>query len=295
MVARAMSGVTAALLGSLWVGAAFAAPAPGLVEPEPRSYRAIRTAETMVIDGRADEQTWRDAPVDDRFVERTPEVGGTPPVRTTLQVAYDDDYLYVLLVCESERGDVIVRTLRRDNPGIFSDDAVYVKLDAAHNHRTGVSLGVNADGAQIDALGLDDGAQFLTEWDAVWTAETQRREDGYTAEFRIPFAILGIKSADEQTIGLDISRDHPSRNATYDWRIFVPPRSPIAASQFGHLEGLRSIRAQRAIEYTPYALARTNFRPEFTADPQRRPNLATGGDLRVQVGTGSYVEASVFT
>jgi len=269
--------------------------APSVTEPQPRSYPALRTTEAMTIDGRGDEQTWSRAVVDDRFRERTPEVGGTPPVRTTVQVAYDDDYLYVLIVCENEPGDVVVRTLRRDNPGIFSDDAVYVKLDAGHNHRTAVSLGVNADGAQIDALGLDDGQQFLTEWDAVWTAETERRNDGYTAEYRIPFAILGIKSADEQTIGLNISRDHPSRTATYDWRIMVPPRSPMAASQFGHLHGLRDIRAQRAVEYTPYALLRTNVQPSFTVDPRRRPNVATGGDVRVQVGSSSYVEASMFT
>lgn len=271
-------------------------PATGtVVEPEERTYRAIRTHESMKIDGRATEKTWAQAPTDDRFRERTPVVGAEPPVRTTLQVAYDDANLYVLLDCESEPGDVIVRTLRRDNRGIFSDDTVYVKLDAAHNHRDAVSLGVNAEGAQIDALGLADGQQFITEWDAVWTAEVVRRDDGYTVEYKIPFAILGIKSASEQTIGLNISRDHPSRNATYDWRIFVPPRSAMAASQFGHLEGLEDIQAQRAIEYTPYVLARTNFQPSFTVDPRRRPNVASGGDVRIQVGTNSYVEASLFT
>jgi Domain of unknown function (DUF5916)/Carbohydrate family 9 binding domain-like len=286
-------------LAAAWLALApkaLAAPASGsVVEPEPRSYRASRTVETMQIDGRATEETWRRAPIDDRFVERTPEVGGTPPVRTTLQVAYDDDFLYVLLDCESTPGDVIVRTLRRDNPGIFADDTVYVKIDAAHNHRDAVSLGVNAEGAQIDALGLSDGAQFLTEWDGVWAAEAVRRNDGYTVEYKIPFAILGVKSAREQTLGLNISRDLPSRNATYDWRIFVPPRSPMAASQFGHLEGLKDIRAQRAIEYTPYTLARTNFQPGLTLDPRLRPNIATGGDVRVQVGASSYVEASLFT
>lgn len=291
------SWVIVSIVGWLAVpGALSAAPASGpIVEPESRAIEAVRTVEAMQIDGHATEETWRRAPKDDRFVERTPEVGGTPPVRTTLQVAYDDDFLYVLLDCESEPGDVIVRTLRRDNPGIFSDDTVYVKLDAAHNHRDAVSLGVNAEGAQIDALGLGDGAQFLTEWDAVWIAETERRHDGYTVEYKIPFAILGIKSAKQQTIGLDISRDHPSRNATYDWRIFVPPRSPMAASQFGHLEGLRDIRAQRAIEYTPYTLLRTNFQPGLTLDPRRRPNVATGGNVRVQVGASSFVEASLFT
>ena len=293
-----MRGVIAPTVLAAWLAARslHAAPASGpLVEPEPRSIKAVRTVEAMQIDGRGTEETWIRAPKDDRFTERSPEVGGVPPVRTTLQVAYDDDFLYVLLVCESKPGDVIVRTLRRDNGGIFSDDTVYVKLDAFHNHRDAVSLGVNAEGAQIDALGLGDGAQYLTEWDAVWIAETERRHDGYTVEYKIPFAILGIKSAKEQTIGLDISRDHPSRNATYDWRLFVPPRSPMAASQFGHLEGLRDIKAKRAVEYTPYTLLRTNFRPQFTLDPRRRPNVATGGDLRVQVGASSYVEASLFT
>jgi len=221
------------------------------VEPEERTYRAVRTHEAMKIDGHATETTWKRAPKDDRFRERSPGLGATPPVRTTVQVAYDDTNLYVLIDCESEPGDIIVRTLRRDNGGIFADDAVYVKIDAAHNHRNAVSMGANAEGAQIDALGLADGSRFIIEWDAVWTAEVDRRDDGYTVEFRIPFAVLGIKSAAEQTIGFDISRDHPSRNATYDWRIFVPPRSPIASSQFGHVVGLRDIKALRAIEYTP--------------------------------------------
>lgn len=261
----------------------------------PRVYPAIRAVDPIVVDGKPNERTWQLAPIDDRFGERQPNLGATPPVRTTLQVAYDDQNLYVFLNAYSEPGDVVVRTLRRDNDGIFSDDAVYVKIDPSQDRRTAYSLGVNADGAQIDALGLEDGRQFILEWDGVWSAETQRREDGYTVEYRIPFAILGIKSADERTIGLNITRDHPSRNATYDWRIFVPPRSPMAASQFGEVPGLRNIRAQRAIEYTPYVLGRTNFEPGFAIDPRLRPNFAMGGDARVQIGAGSYVELSVLT
>lgn len=265
------------------------------LQPPPRSYRAVRTIDPMVIDGRDTEHTWALAEPDDRFGERQPELGATPPVRTVLKVAYDDLALYVLLACESKPGDIIVRTLRRDNPGIFSDDTVYVKLDPTHDRRTGYSFGVNADGAQIDALGLEDGRDFITQWDSVWTAEVERRDDGYTVEFRIPFAILGLKRTSERVMGLEISRDHPSRNATYDWRVIVPPRSPMAASQFGTLEGLRDIAGQRAIEFTPYAALRTNFRPEFTADPARRPNVASGGDVRAQIGAGSYAEASLLT
>lgn len=265
------------------------------VVAEPRVYEATRVVDTMVIDGKDDETTWKIAPLDDRFRERQPELDRTPPIRTTVRIAYDDLALYVFIDAQSRPGDVVVRTLRRDNSGIFSDDTVYVKVDPNHDRRTAYIFGVNADGAQVDALGLEDGRQWITEWDGVWEAETVRRDDGYTVEYRIPFAILGVKSADERTMGINITRDQPSRNATYDWRLIVPPRSPSSASQFGQVVGLRNIRAQRALEYLPYALARTNFKPSFTADPRRAPNLAAGGDVRLQIGAGSYVEASLLT
>ena len=286
---------------AILTGALLALAPPSATEPDPstapqtRRYQAVRAVDEIVIDGKADEKTWALAVEDDRFRERSPNLGQDAPYRTTIRVAYDDQNLYVFLDAHSKPGDVTVRTLRRDNRGIFSDDAVYVKLDPAYNRRSGYSFGVNADGAQIDALALEDGRDFITEWDGVWSAETVRREDGYTVEFAIPFAVLGIKSAESKTMGLNISRDVPSSNATYDWRLFVPPRSAMSASQFGQLEGLKNIRAGRAIELTPYALARTNFERNFSADPTRRPNVATGADLRVQIGAGSYAEASLLT
>ncbi len=267
----------------------------GRPNPGDRTYHAIRTIDRITVDGKMTERTWKEVPPDDRFAERQPDVGATPPVRTTIRIAYDDTNLYVFVEAFADPGDVIVRTLRRDNGGIYADDALTVKIDPSHRGRDGYSLGVNADGAQIDALGLDDGRQYVTEWDGVWYAETQRTDFGYTAEYQIPFAVLGIKSAESATIGFDLSRDHPSRNATYDWRLFVPPASPMSASQFGHVVGLRNVKGQRAIEFTPYALARTNFRPSFSADPARRPNVASGGDVRVQVGASSYVEGSFLT
>ncbi len=289
-----MSSAVLAVAASLGLAPA-AGPTQPPTEAPQRTYGAIRTLDPITVDGRGDEQTWAVAPADDRFAERQPDLGAKPPVRTTVRVAYDDAALYVLLECESKPGEITVRTLRRDNSGIFSDDSVYVKLDPTHDRRTGYSFGVNADGAQLDALGLEDGREFVTQWDAVWQAETTRRPDGFTVEYRIPFAILGLKSADSRVMGFEISRDHPRRNATYDWRLIIPPRSPMAASQFGELRGLRNIKGQRAIEFTPYALLRSNFTREFTVDPSRRPNFATGGDLRAQIGAGSYVEASLLT
>src|SRR5690606_24843051 len=42
-------------------------------------------------------------------------------------------------------------------------------------------------------------------------------------------------------IGLNFSRDHSRRTATYDWSLMPPPFSPIAASLYGRLTGLEVV------------------------------------------------------
>lgn len=270
----------------------FAAPP---VESEPREIEAVRATTPPKIDGRADDEVWHKTPADDRFVERQPNLGAKPPVRTTLQVAYDDKYLYFFVDAEQDPETILIRALRRDNGAIFADDTIGIKIDPFNDKRTAINFAINAAGAQLDLLSLEDGRVGRSEWDAVWSAETTVTERGWTAEYRIPFAVLGIKGGDTRKLGLDVTRDHQARNATYDWRLIIPPRSPTAASAFGTLSGLEGIAGGRAIEFTPYALGRTDFTDRFTLDPRRTPNLAVGGDVRVQVGTGSYIEGSVLT
>lgn len=286
-----MSIASLLLSWPLWQAPATAVPDAG----PPRSIEAVRTKEEMTIDGKSLEAVWSRAPVGGGFQEREPNLGGEPEFKTSFQVAYDANYLYVLVHADIDPGLIRVRTLKRDSFGIFGDSTISVKLDAHHDRRSAVNLAVNADGAQIDIMVLEDGRVGIPEWDAVWTAEVDRHDHGYTAEFKIPFAVLGVKGGDEFTMGLDITRDEPIRNATFDWRLIVPPRHPVSASSFGTLTGLKNIKARRALEFTPFVAASTDFQPIFRLDPRRRANVAAGADARIQVGTGSYVEASVLT
>lgn len=281
------------MLSSFALGALLFAAPP--VESEPREIEAVRATTPPKIDGKGEDEVWERAPVDDRFVERQPELGAEPPVRTTVQVAYDDKYLYFYLEAEQDPDTILIRALRRDNFAIFADDTIGIKIDPFNDKRTAINFAVNAAGAQLDILSLEDGRVGRSEWDAVWSAETTITDKGWTAEYRIPFAALGIKGGNSLAMGLDVTRDHQERNATYDWRLIIPPRSPTAASTFGTLTGLEGIAGGRAIELIPYALGRTDFTNNFTLDPRRTPNVAVGGDVRVQIGKGSYIEGSVLT
>lgn len=238
---------------------------------------------------------WREAAVADDFVEREPTLGGEPPLRTSVRVAYDDEALYFFVEAEVPDEDVSVRTLRRDSFGIFDDDMVFLKIDPQLDRRTAYTLGVNADGAQIDMLVLEDGTLFIPEWDAVWEGETQRTKAGYTAEFRIPFAVLGVRKNELGKMGFNLNRVDVKNFAKYDWKLPSPPERFNAASTFGVVDGLGGIDAQRGLDIRPYLLARTEFENRFSIDPSDRPTLAAGADLRLQLSTASYAEASLFT
>lgn len=272
--------------------------APGEPPPEvgpPRSASAVRTEVAMTIDGLADETVWAAAPVAGGFQERSPDLGAEPPYETRFRVAYDENNLYVFVELDMPRDQIRVRTLQRDSFNIFSDSAIGLKIDPHHDRRSAMTFAVNADGTQLDWMVLEDGRVDVPAWDAVWEAETHYRDDGWDAEFRIPFYVMGIKGGDSFTMGFQLTRDEPTLNATYDWRLMIPPRHPVSASAFGELDGFENVEAQRALEFTPYVVANTDFQPVFRLDPRRRANLGVGGDMRVQVGTGSYVEASVLT
>ncbi len=287
--------VTAKVLGALlWVGPA-GTPSEFPDEGPPRSIEATRVETAPKIDGVDDDPIWARAPMGEGFLERTPQLGAEPAHRTRFQVAYDDDFLYVLIRADIPRDQIRVRTLLRDSFDIFGDSTVAVKIDPHHDRRSAMTLAVNADGAQIDWMVLEDGRVSIREWDAVWEAETKIRDDGFDAEFKIPFSILGMKGGEALTMGWEITRDEPTVNATYDWRVIVPPRHPVSASAFGELTGLRGVRSQRALEFTPFVVGSTDFEPVFRLDPRRRANVSAGADFRVQVGATSYIEASALT
>lgn len=270
-----------------------AASEPSEVVPQ-RRIVAVRSSTPMKIDGRGDEPVWQRAQVQGDFVERKPELGAKDPRGTSVAVAYDDDALYILVRGELSADKPQIRTLRRDETSIWSDDTVTVKLDPAHDRRTAMLFAANLAGSQTDAMALNDGADYIP-LDFIWEVEGHQEGRRFGLEYRIPWFTLGVRGREAMSLGFDLSRDDPHKSAVYDWRLFVPPRSPMSASSFGSLELDGALHTRRVVEVMPYALARTNFEPRFSVDPRKGPNLAAGLDARIQTGPGGYIEASVLT
>jgi hypothetical protein len=274
------------------------------------AVRATFARSAPRIDGLMDEPVWRGAPAQGDFVERGPRLGAQPPVATTFRVLFDAQALYLGVHCQDDRPETIQgRSRSRDDFSLFRDDVISIKLDVAHDHRTTYGFALNPVGGRIDYRGIDE-SDFRVEHDFVWQGAASRVPDGWSAEFRIPLASLGIDPTRAPArIGLNLSRDHSRRSATYDWALLRPPFGPIAASRYGHIDGLDELsrmaeRGELVLEEAsarryaliPYALG--GFRRRRSDDGLRyddESRFSGGLDATAEFGAGWRSQLTINT
>ena len=166
---------------------------------------AVRANVPPVIDGRDDDEVWRNAPVISDFLEWRPSEGKPPIFRTEARVAYDAANLYVFVRAFDAHPDSIIRLLERRDT-FTPSDMIWLFVDSYHDRRTGYEFGVNAAGVKIDQAIYDDGNED-SAWDAVWDVATRIDSVGWTAEFRIPLSQMRYSSDRTHIFGFTIDRD----------------------------------------------------------------------------------------
>ena len=167
----------------------------------PKQATAQRTDVAPMIDGRLDDDAWRNATVIDDLQQVTPVEYATPTERTIVYLLYDSDNLYVgARMLDKEPEQIVARILRQNQP-IGGDDRFFVQIDAFGNRRSGNLFGVNPNGVRFDGI-FQNVTDRQFDWDGIYRAEAAIDEQGWTAEFAIPF----------KTLSFDPAKDHWSMN-----------------------------------------------------------------------------------
>ena len=125
---------------------------------------------------------------------------------TRIQVAYDDRYIYIAILCEDGTpGGIAAGLGRRDE--LPSSDYVSVGFDPRHDHLTGYVFRTNPSAVQLDFAMTDDDRDDR-DYNAVWEVRTQIGERGWTAELRIPFSQMrfAVSPAPGQVWGFQAER-----------------------------------------------------------------------------------------
>lgn len=272
-----------------------ALPALARADEPPRVRATARGAEPLAIDGALDEAAWSRAEVASGLVERTPHPGTPDPVGTRFRVLYDEGALYLgieMMLAPGESPRALSMT--RDSTDIWSDDAISVKIDARRDRRTTLGFVVSASGAQLDYLVLDNGRAFRREVDMVWESAVRMGEDRWTVELRIPAISLGIADGEApRSIGLNLSRDHNARAATYDWAPMPPEFGAFSALHYGVVEGLEIGGVGAPVAITLYSLG--EYAGPDGGDPAEALRGSLGGDALMRLDGDVWLEATVLT
>jgi len=107
-----------------------------------RTYRPARADVPPVIDGVLDDDVWTRAPRDDRFASTRSKPYGLPSTEpTVVQVAFDDEYLYVAFRCAYSNDSARDDSMPADEQTLFeTSERVGVLIDARLDHATARSF-----------------------------------------------------------------------------------------------------------------------------------------------------------
>lgn len=251
---------------------------------------AVRTARPPVIDGRPDDEAWRDAPVIDRFLEYEPTTGAVPRFRTELRILYDDRYLYVMGRMFDPAPDSIISLLSRRDVRTESEQLKLV-IDSYHDRRTAYQFILNPAGVKRDFYVYNDAVEDPT-WDAVWDGHASVDSLGWVAEFRIPFSQMRFADRDEHTFGLLAVRDVARTRQRISWPLFDRNRQGYI-SQGGEVRGIRGLPQPRRLEVLPYVVTKNVTRPLAAGGWEHPQEQTVGADVKWGITSNLTVDATL--
>lgn len=241
-----------------------------------------------VIDGVLSDEVWTLAEPAAGFLQRDPDNGKPMTEETRVQVAYDDRYVYIAVVCVDGDAAAIAGGLgRRDE--VPSTDYVTVAFDPRHDHQTGYAFQTNPSGWQGDFSYFNDDGNDR-DYNVNWEVRTRQTGSGWTAEFRIPFSQMRFPAVATpgQVWGFNAQREIRRKKESGTW--VARPRGETGdVSLFGHLVFDAPIGPPGRFELTPYALARAEREPGGALGGA----ATAGGDVRVGIGPGATLAATV--
>ena len=190
--------------------------------------QALFSEEAFEIDGKLLEPQWRQAPAQSNFVQNFPTDTLPATKDTEFRILYNNDFLYVGLVMQTQSNEFVTNSLQRDYRATGSDN-ISISIDTFNDGANAFIFGINPFGVVREGLianGGSDSRDFSTSWDVKWWGEAHIADGYYSAEFAIP--MNSLKFQDGGTYwGINCYRFDTQTNESTIWSS-VPQNQMIA-------------------------------------------------------------------
>ena len=266
--------------------------------------QAVQLSTLPIIDGEVlGDSAWAAVAPTSGFTQTRPNEGQAATQRTEVFVGYSDDTLYIAVMAYDDNPEAILVTdSRRDSP-LDDTDSFRVIIDGLLDRQNGYVFGTNPSGMEFDAQVINEGGSggfggrgggaggFNLNWDTTWEVEAQITDQGWSAEFAIPFLALRYGSGDSQTWGINFQRNIRRNNEESYWAPLDRNFNLNRVSEAGYIEGIE-VPSQRLLQVTPYALSLSERGGQLTTSQSREEY---GIDVKWGITPSLTLDATVNT
>ena len=223
---------------------------------------AHRTSEEIKVDGVFDEPVWQSVEPIRELYQIQPDQGEPATEQSEVRILYDDQKLYFGFIFYDEMDKIVANDMRRDSPGLRSNDYGFLLLDTYNDRRNAVFFRFTPVGGMEDTAVSNSGGSLNTSWDIVWECRCRINEDHWTAEIAIPFSQLRFERSEVMNWGLNFGREIARKQEIDAWNEAPKTYGGLAkyrTAYFGTLEGIEGITPSRHLELLPYLLPGASY------------------------------------
>ena len=222
----------------------------GIAVQLPQITRIEQSDAEITIDGFIDEDVWKDLPVIDGMKVIDPDTLADTPYETHVRFFHTERGIYLSAMNFQPQETLMARMTSRDVK--LERDGFVVAIDASGEGLYGFYLRINLGNSLTDATILPE-RTFNFQWDGPWLARTQALENGWSAEYYIPWSMMPLPQVDDdRKIGIYLERQvgHLQGEA------WANPPLPGTVNQFlsaFEKYELKDIEPRRQLTYYPFA------------------------------------------
>lgn len=222
---------------------------------QPDTIRAVNISGSIQVDGRLKEKQWEFSQPVSNFTQRELHEGHPATERTEVRILYNNSSLYIAVKCYDSQSDKLIANGMKWDFDWGSDDDFETIIDTYNDKRNAYLFIINPNGAQADALVMDNGRQFNLDWDGVWKSATCITDSGWSAEIEIPFSTLKFDNGKKQIWGINFERNISRKREQDIWQGWSRDSELEQVTRAGTLVGIRNVKSVNLAELRPYVKA----------------------------------------
>ncbi|HRH42833.1 MAG TPA: DUF5916 domain-containing protein [Pyrinomonadaceae bacterium] len=224
----------------------------GSIAEKKKPFNVPKFSVSPNIDGKLDDEIWKNAVRLEGFVQFQPGDGGDPSKQTVVYLGYDEKFLYIGIHALDDPDKIRATVAQRDQ--IFGEDNVRILLDTFDDQRRGYLLGFNPLGIQGDGIyteGNNNGNDTDMNVDILMESKGITLNDGWSVEAKVPFKSLRYTAGKGKFWGVHILRKISRFNNEQDSWMPINRNINGLLVQAGKLTGLDEIKAEKTLEFVP--------------------------------------------